>query len=188
MNEKLVQTKASERTPEVNKVLKKIFVSISLFFLIFFMAIVYTIYIAQKNFEPIYDNRYVEKGMNYEHRIAEFKNFKEHQWKVEVNLLNYEKINRKIPIEITLSNQTNFFQNFISDENRKVVLLKISYPASIREYYEFEFLEKDFLKENQKYTLKKELELPVSGFFEFQIEVRPEKGATFYKSKKIYVE
>ncbi len=166
---------------------KRIFLIIGGFFFLFFLAIGYTIYIAQKNFEPIMDSRYYEKGLNYEKRKKEFLKAKERNWIADVNILKEETLTKNFNLNIKLQND-QYLKSFFSNENRTVVTLKISYPASIRKYYEFSFKESDFSLNSNSIELNKNISLPSHGNFEFSIEIHPEENATIYYTKKIYVE
>ncbi len=182
-----MQSISKNKNTSLHPSVKKIFYVIGTFFLIFFIAVGYTIYIAQKNFEPVMDVRYYEKGLDYEKRNQEFKKAQEKNWKVSINLLELEKITKKYNLYIDLFNP-NYLNDFFSDENRTVIEIYVSHPATLKRLYNFEFYEKDFKKEKDLVKFQKEIEIPLSGFYEFRIEIRPEKDAAIFYSKKIYVE
>jgi len=171
---------------QIHPSVKRIFYIIGGFFIIFFIAVGYTIYIAQKNFEPVMDQRYYEKGLNYEQRKHEFEKSKEKKWQAFINILEKDAIKKNFLFEVQLSNSN--VKDFFSDPERNVVDLKISYPATMKGSYEFQFVEKDFKVKNNSIVLEKQLQIPVAGFYEFRIEVRPEKDAAMFYSKKLYVE
>ncbi|GIX42932.1 MAG: hypothetical protein KatS3mg129_2665 [Leptospiraceae bacterium] len=172
---------------KVHPSVKRIFYIIGGFFIVFFVAVGYTIYLAQKNFEPVMDKRYYEKGLNYEKRKNEFLKARQKDWKVYVNFLDKDTINKNYLLEIHLSNQNNI-KDFFSNPERNVVDLKISLPATIKRHYEFQFVEKDFKINNNSVILQKEIQIPVPGLYEFRLELRPENDAAIFYSKKLYVE
>jgi hypothetical protein len=171
---------------KVHPSVKKIFYIIGGFFGIFFIGVGYTIYLAQKNFEPVMDKRYYEKGLNYEERKQEFLKAKEKNWNAYINFLNKDTITKKFRLEIKLSS-TNI-KDFFSDPERNVVDLKVSLPATIKQFYNFQFIEKDFIIKDNLILLEKDIEIPKSGFYEFRLELRPEKDAAMFFTRKIYVE
>lgn len=154
---------------------------------LYFLAIAYTIYIAQKNFEPVIDSRYYEKGLNYENRNEEFTKAKEKNWVADINILKEEILKKDFILTIKLHND-RYLQDFFSNQDRIVVILKISYPASIQKYYEFIYKESDFIPNTTSIDLRKNIILPSTGNFEFSLEIHPEKDATLYYTKKIFVE
>lgn len=178
-----MQKKNNKLHPSV----KKIFLIIGGFFVLFFIAIGITIYIAQKNFEPITDKRYYEKGLNYEERKNAFKNAKEKNWNAEINILNNNTLKKDFSLEIKFKN-SKYLQDFFSDKERTVAILKISYPATIKKFYEYTFKENDFNLNQDKIEMKKNISLPSNGNFEFTFELYPEKNAIMFFTKKIYVE
>jgi len=179
-------TKNIQPKNQIHPSVKRIFYIIGGFFVIFFVAVGYTIYIAQKNFEPIMDQRYYEKGLNYEQRKHEFEKSKEKNWQATINILDRDSIKKDFLLEVRLNNSN--LKDFFSDPERNVVDLKISYPATMKGSYEFQFVEKEFKVKNNHIVLEKQLQIPVAGFYEFRIEVRPEKDAAMFFSKKIFVE
>ncbi len=183
---KIVKNEKSNLHPSV----KKIFYIIGGFFLIFFIAVGYTIYIAQKNFEPVMDARYYEKGLNYESRKKEFQNAKDRKWQADINFLKNEQIPKEFPLEIKFRNLDNGVDNFFSNPDRIVVDLKVSSSATIQNLHTYEFLEKDFKKEKDEIVLKKDINLTNlnKGLYEFRIELKPENDASMFFHKKIYIQ
>lgn len=183
---KIIKNEKNNLHPSV----KKIFYIIGGFFLIFFVAVGYTIYIAQKNFEPVMDTRYYEKGLNYENRKKEFQNAKDRKWQVDVNFLKNDQIPKEFPLEIKFKNIENGINNFFSNPDRIVVDLKVSSSATIQNLHAFEFSEKEFKEENDVIILKKNINFTdlKNGLYEFRIELKPENDASMFFHKKIYIQ
>ncbi|MCS7205990.1 MAG: FixH family protein [Leptospiraceae bacterium] len=168
---------------------KRIFYLVFFIFIIFFSAIGITIYIAQKNYEPIIDARYYEKGLNYVDRNKEFQKAKEKKWEANVNIWDKNVIKREFPLIIEIKNQDKkVINDFFSDKERKVIILKISLPATIKQTFNVEILEKDFILANDTIRTEKVITIPKAGFWEFSLEIRPEKDAAIYMNKKFQVE
>ncbi|MFN3604648.1 MAG: FixH family protein [Leptonema sp. (in: bacteria)] len=172
---------------KLNPEVKRIFFIISGFFFLFFLAIGYTIYIAQKNFEPIMDSRYYEKGLNYDERKKEFSLAKEKNWIVDVNILNEDTIKKEFNLKIKFLNDKHL-KDFFYDQNREVVILKVSYPASIKKFYTYTFKEGEFYLDKNSILMQKRIRIPNAGNYEFSLELRPEKNAAMFYTKKIIVE
>ncbi len=186
MNKIIMKNQKNHIHPSV----KKIFYIIGGFFLIFFVAVGYTIYIAQKNFEPVMDIRYYEKGLDYESRKKEFQNAKDRKWEADVNVLQKDVIPKEFQLEVKFKNTEHYMNNFFSDPDRVVVDLKVSSSATIKNLHTFEFFEKDFIKEDNEIVLKKYISLTglKNGLYEFRIELKPEKDASIFLNKKIYIQ
>ena len=116
-------------------------------------------YIAQKNFEPVMDQRYYEKGLNYEQRKHEFEKSKEKNWQASINILDRDSIKKDFLLEVRLNNSN--LKDFFSDPERNVVDLKISYPATMKGSYEFQFVEKEFKVKNNYIVLEKQLQIQI---------------------------
>jgi len=97
-------TKNIQPKNQIHPSVKRIFYIIGGFFVIFFVAVGYTIYIAQKNFEPVMDQRYYEKGLNYEQRKHEFEKSKEKNWQASINILDRDSIKKDFLLEVRLNN------------------------------------------------------------------------------------
>lgn len=169
--------------------IKKIFYVVGGFFVIFFLAVGITIYIAQKNYEPIIDPRYYEKGLDYESRQKEFDNAKIRKWEAKIDVWDKDVVSREFPLTISIKNDNKeILKNFFFNAERKVAVLKISLPATTKKSFEVDFLEKDFKMNNDRIEATKTITMPEGGFWEFSMEIRPESDATLFMSKKLYVE
>ncbi len=169
--------------------LKRAFIAIGLFFVVFFAAIFVTVKTAVKSYEPPTDPAYHEKGMDYQKRIDEFNRAKERGWTAKVNLLEAETIQSGVnELSVVVEKDPSKPAGEFGSADRVAVLVTVSHPASIEGGKSYEFLASDLERSKNRLALKKEVDVPLTGVVELGIEIRPDEDSAIHMSKKLMVE
>lgn len=169
--------------------LKRAFIAIGLFFVVFFAAIFVTVKTAVKSYEPPTDPAYHEKGMDYQKRIDEFNRAEERGWTARVNLLDAETIRSgKNELSVVVEKDASKPPGEFGSADRVAVLVTISHPASIEGGKTYRFLASDLVRSANRLELKKEVEVPLKGTVEVAVEIRPDEDSAIHMSKKLLVE
>ncbi len=71
----------------LSKSVKRAFIAMGIAFFFLIVATIYTVYIANKDFEPVADPNYYEKGLNYDKEIEKKLEMLEEGYHFETNLL-----------------------------------------------------------------------------------------------------
>lgn len=165
----------------MSKSLKRAFIAIAFFFVCLFGAAGYTIALAVKHSEPILDERYYEKGLDYEKRLSKMRLANEEGWDFETKLLSernlpYNETGYKIALQIPEGQAP-----------QKVNLtVTIDRPASSKFRVEKTLTGEQAVKRNNEWVFQTDLAMPAPGYADIKLEANIDDRVVLYKNHRAY--
>lgn len=170
--------------------LKISFMIIGAVFVVFFFAMFKFVTTAMQAYEPPIDSGYYEKGLDYQKRLDEFDRAKSAGWSIKVNVFETDSISRgTYPLMIGLERDSAKPGSSMKDDSQRVVAtVTVSHRATMEGSRKFEFRQSDLeMKGKDRYELKRNIEIPMTGSAEIAVEVRPTQDSAIYQAKTLLV-
>lgn len=169
--------------------LRRAFIVIGLFFVVFFVAIFYTVRTAVKSYEPPTDPAYHEKGLDYQKRNDEFDRARARGWTAKINLFDAESIQAgENTLTVVLEKDPSKPAGEFGPADRDAVLVTISHPASVEGRKLLQFPASDFVRSGNTMQMSKKVDVSLKGVVEVSVEVRPDADSAIHISKKLTVQ
>lgn len=176
----------------MSRSLKIAFGLIGVVFVIFFAGMYHFVSTAFAVYEPPVEERYYEKGLDYQKRVSEFERARAAGWTMQVNLFEGKTVKKGVnSLRIVLLRDPSIKRPAVAaeDPGRMAAHVTISHRASLKGGRTFDFHLSDFQKRSDdRMELEQPVEVPLSGRVEVTVETRPTADSAIYVAKTLGVE
>ena len=165
----------------LSKSLKRSFILMGASYAILIIAIVYSFNLANRVFEPVIDNKYYEKGLDFQKIRSADLLAKKDGIKLKVQLLDTSKKSKKL-LDVKITSPWN---NRLTEDSIRIVS---SEPASIKNQFEARpKLKKRQCKQRCETHYTANIHFPKQGYWDITTEVTFKSGARKYSQQRVFI-
>lgn len=176
----------------VSRSLKIAFGIIGVVFVIFFVAMYHFVKTAFDVYEPPVEERYYEKGLDYQKRVSEFERARAAGWSMQVNVFEGKSVKKGANLlRIVLVRDASIKQPEAAaqDPGRLAAHVTVSHRASLKGGRSYDFRLSDFQKRSADHMeLEQTMDVPLSGRVEVTVEARPSADSAIFATRTLDVE